>query len=81
MKAVVIDYTNWRGERRNRRVRPYPNLVFGPTEWHPVPQWHLHARDLDLDEDRLFAMKDIHSWRACDDKEIVEQTLADTKNP
>lgn len=61
-KIVIIDYTNWRGERRNRRITPRPPLAFCRTDWHPVEQWILRARDEDIGEDREFALKDIHSW-------------------
>lgn len=61
--AVVIDYTNHRGERAERTI--VPRVVwFGMTRWHPdIPQWLLDAIDVDKQEDRTFAMKDIHSWR------------------
>lgn len=59
--AVKIDYTNWQGKRSVRRIFPMV-LRFTKTEWHPEEQWMLLARDLDKDELRDFAMKDIHSW-------------------
>lgn len=59
---VVIDYTNHRGERAERRIRPL-EVKFKTTEWHPEPQWLLRAFDIDKQELREFAMKDIHSWR------------------
>jgi predicted DNA-binding transcriptional regulator YafY len=60
-QAVVIDYTNWRGERAMRRIRPL-RLVFENNEWHPDTQWLLEAVDLDKGEERTFAMSNIHSW-------------------
>jgi predicted DNA-binding transcriptional regulator YafY len=57
---VVIDYTNWRGERRERTVRPV-NIEFTSTHWHPEQQWIMNAEDGNTV--RGFAMKDIHSWR------------------
>jgi predicted DNA-binding transcriptional regulator YafY len=66
--AVVIDYTNHRGERSLRRVEP-DRHYFGSAEWHPEPQWLLDALDLDLDEYRTFAVKDIHSWRPATEEE------------
>jgi predicted DNA-binding transcriptional regulator YafY len=62
MKEVVIDYTNWRGHRAERRIRPL-DLRFGSSQWHLTDQWLLHALDVDKDEIREFAMRDIHSWR------------------
>lgn len=61
-KEVVIDYTNWRGERRLRKIRPLTGMQFTKTRWHPEQQWLVQA----VDEDgtvKMFAMKDIHSWR------------------
>lgn len=64
-RVVVIDYVNHRGERSMRRIVPddVEPFYFGETAWHAGPQWLLDARDLDKDEDRTFAMKDIHSWK------------------
>lgn len=57
---LEFGYTNWRGERGNRRVQP-TRLYYGSTEWHPEPQWLLEAIDLDKGEVRAFAVKDIGS--------------------
>lgn len=65
-RSVVIDYTNWRGERSERRIRPY-SIVYSSTEWHPEPQWILLAWDVERMVDRGFAMKDIHAWKPATD--------------
>ena len=68
MKAVIIDYTNWRGERRNRLVQPI-SFYHGEVSWHPGEQWLMDAIDLDRekrDDDkrvRTFALSGVHSWR------------------
>lgn len=56
--TIVIDYTNWRGERRERKIRPI-GIQFGETRHHPGRQWLMWA----LDEEvlRAFAMINIHS--------------------
>lgn len=59
--AITIDYTNWRGERSQRRILPH-SLRYGTNQWHPTEQWLLAAHDLDRDEEREFAMVSIHSW-------------------
>lgn len=59
--AVVIDYTNWRGERSTRRIIP-KQLLFQATTWHPDEQWLIRALDLDKGEARLFALSGVHSW-------------------
>jgi hypothetical protein len=57
-RAVCILYRNYRGEVAIRRIVP-TRVWFGPTEWHPEPQWLLDAIDLDKDAERSFAMRDI----------------------
>lgn len=59
---VRIDYTNYRGERQIRIIRPL-NIVFENNEWHPDTQWLLKAEDGEKRQIRMFAMKDIHSWK------------------
>lgn len=61
-QITLIDYTNWRGERAMRRIRPL-RLVFENNEWHPETQWLLEAVDLDTMSSRTFAMANIHSWK------------------
>lgn len=60
---VVIDYTNWKGERSLRRINPVA-LLFTSNEFHPEEQWLLLADDLDKNARRWFAMKDVHMWAA-----------------
>jgi predicted DNA-binding transcriptional regulator YafY len=60
-KYVVIDYTNWRGERSQRLITPL-SLSYENNEWHPESQWLLEALDIERDEVRTFAMSQIHSW-------------------
>jgi predicted DNA-binding transcriptional regulator YafY len=61
-KMVIIDYTNWRGERATRRVIPR-SIVFASNEWHSEMQWLLIALDVEKADERTFALKDIHSWK------------------
>lgn len=63
-REVVIDYTNWKGVRRKRRVTPVGSMVFTYNEWHPEQQWLMIAIDSDTGEKRFFALKDIHSWES-----------------
>jgi len=60
-QEVVIDYTNWRGERALRHIRPL-TIRFEATEWHPEEQWILRAVDVERGATRDFAMSSIHSW-------------------
>jgi predicted DNA-binding transcriptional regulator YafY len=59
--TVVIDYTNYRGQRARRRILPN-RLWYGAVDWHPQAQWILDAWDLEKGAIRSFAMSEIHSW-------------------
>ena len=59
--TVTIDYTNWRGERRQRRIVSC-GIMFGSNEWHPEPQWLLLAKDEGDSTIKTFAMVNIHTW-------------------
>lgn len=59
---VLIDYTNHRGERFSRRIRPV-RIWFGKTEWHPDAQWLLEAFDYERSAQRNFALSEIHAWK------------------
>ena len=58
---VRIDYTNWRGERRQRIVRVL-DFRFGANEWHPEDQWLFRAYGVESGEEREFAMAGLHGW-------------------
>lgn len=66
-KNVLIDYINHAYVRQARLIVPTEGgFRFGTTEWHPEPQWLLHAYDVDKDDMRVFAVKDIHAWSPAD---------------
>lgn len=59
---VCICYTNWRGETKMRRILP-KRLWFGKMPpYHRDEQWLLDATDLDKQQPRTFALKDVRSW-------------------
>lgn len=60
-KSVKILYVNWEGEERVRTILP-ERIWYGKTEWHKEEQWLLHALDLEKNEYRDFAMKDVKKW-------------------
>lgn len=60
-KHVIIDYTNWRGERGLRRIVPLA-MRFENNEWHTESQWLLEADDVEKGETRTFAVVNIHGW-------------------
>ncbi|OGM12777.1 hypothetical protein A3A76_00770 [Candidatus Woesebacteria bacterium RIFCSPLOWO2_01_FULL_39_23] len=55
---LKFEYTNWQSEVAIRRVQPV-KLWYGKTQWHPKEQWFLKALDLEKNEERNFAVKDI----------------------
>lgn len=61
-RAVRLDYTNYKQVRSERAVIPLV-FFFGSTEHHEEDQWLILAFDVDKQEERTFAMKDIHSWK------------------
>ena len=63
---VEIDYTNWRKERRVRRIIPM-RFDFTVTEFHPDPpegQWICWAQDFDDGAVKAFALSGVHSWKS-----------------
>lgn len=68
MMPVTIDYTNWRGERRMRKIEPRDIEFRASPPFHPTPTWIMRAIDLDKGEARDFAMDMIHNWRTIGDR-------------
>lgn len=60
-KVVTINYTNYRGETADRNIIP-KGIFFGTTKFHKDKQWMLHAFDVEKQELRDFALRDIHNW-------------------
>jgi hypothetical protein len=58
--SVTIDYTNHRGIRGIRRIRPI-SLQLGVSTYHPN-EWVVVAFDEDKQEERCFALRCIHGW-------------------
>lgn len=57
---LMIDYTNHRGERSWRNIKPL-KMFYGTSEYHHRPQWLLLAQDLDKGAQRTFTLADIHN--------------------
>lgn len=62
---VKVLYTNWKGVTAWRRLRPL-KLWFGATKQHPEAQLFMSALDLDKNEMRDFAVRDIQEWDPVD---------------
>jgi predicted DNA-binding transcriptional regulator YafY len=61
-EQVVIDYTNWRGVRRERVVQPV-SFHFETNAYHKGVQWLMYAYDIGQREYKMFAMANVHAWR------------------
>lgn len=60
-QILILDYTNYRGERSTRRVRPI-RWEWSQSEFHPGgTHYFLRALDLDKQDIRMFLASDIHS--------------------
>jgi predicted DNA-binding transcriptional regulator YafY len=60
-QVIRIVYTNYKGDTRVRQLQPI-RIHFSSTKWHPKPQWLLDALDLERNEERSFAIRDIKAW-------------------
>lgn len=58
-QTLIVDYTNWRHERRTRPIRPM-TVWFGENDYHEGPQWFLKAVDLEDGEVKDFALSGMH---------------------
>lgn len=62
-RRVLIDYTNWKGERAKRLIVPHEKtLRFTGSEYHPEAQWVFDALDVERNVIRTFAVLNVHSW-------------------
>ena len=60
-KIIQILYKNWKGETKLRNILPL-SIEFKSTNWHKDAQWILNAIDIEKNEERGFAIKDIKNW-------------------
>ena len=58
IKELQFEYINWEHKKAIRKVKPI-KIWWGVTQWHPKEQWFLKALDLEKNEERDFALKDI----------------------
>lgn len=59
MPVMKFYYRNWRGETGYRAVTGTPVIWYGESSYHKGPQWFMKAYDVDKDDIRDFALKDI----------------------
>lgn len=58
MKALKFYYTNWKGNPGYRTVQD-PKFWFGESLYHKGEQWFVKAFDVEKQDFRDFALKDI----------------------
>lgn len=81
-RVVNVNYLNWRGEKRWRRILPHTNTWrVGETEWHPGMQWLFSATDLEDGKIKDFAMGGILSWDVSDDQTLPWREPPDECHP
>ena len=60
-EPIMVDYTNYKGERSIRRIFP-TNMFYGTTEYHPQPQYLLTVHDFDKKDQRIYALSGFHRF-------------------
>ena len=60
--TIEVLYKNWRGEIGVRKILPL-DIYFGSSEFHKEQQWLMKVWDLDKEDYRTYALKDIQKWR------------------
>lgn len=62
MNELTFTYKNWKGQVSERRIDLHSiKIYFGEVEWHKGEQWLMEAIDLDKNDYRTFAIRDILS--------------------
>ena len=64
-KIVKILYKNWKNITSYRKIIPL-SIDFQSNEWHKEEQWILNAFDVEKQDNRGFAIKDIKEWITSD---------------
>jgi hypothetical protein len=55
---IEFDYINWKGIKSKRKALVM-SFWFGSNEWHKEEQWLMKGCDLDKNETRIYAMRDM----------------------
>lgn len=67
-QTLLVTYTNWKGETRERRIRPTGRLKWDTSEYHKTPTWLLECVDPEDSKVKWFDLKSIH---------VIKQPAAD----
>lgn len=57
---IEFDYVNWKGVESHREASVI-DFYFGSTEFQKEEQWIMKARDVEKQDERDFAMKDMRN--------------------
>lgn len=60
-EIVKLRYKNWKGEVKVRTVWPM-RIWYGSTEYHKDPQWLMKVYDMDKEDYRDYALRDVEEW-------------------
>lgn len=61
---VEVDYKNWKGHRRIRRIVPSGRMMRNSNApWHPEVQWLIGAIDCEDGKHKFFAMDGLFGWK------------------
>lgn len=58
-QSIRVDYTNYKGERRIRKVIPI-KIKFGHSDFHKMDTWLMDVYDLEKEAFRTYAFLGIH---------------------
>jgi predicted DNA-binding transcriptional regulator YafY len=62
MNELTFTYKNWKDIISKRKIDAHSiKIYYGEVEWHEGEQWLMEAIDLDKNDFRTFAVKDILS--------------------
>jgi len=60
--SINVIYKNYRGESGLRKIFPF-EIFYGKNEYHKEEQWLMKVWDLDKEDFREYALKDIIEWK------------------
>lgn len=58
---IKVKYRNWKGEVAVRTIVP-KKIFYGSSEYHKGEQWLMEVYDVDKNESRTYALKDVLEW-------------------
>ncbi len=60
-KAIPVRYKNWKGEVAVRNIIPL-SVFYGSNDFHKDVQWLMKVWDMEKQDYRTYALKDILEW-------------------